>query len=338
MDKISETELKVVYFDVLNGYTEVKDTILGDVLYSKHLNVFDSITSEKSYKASFEKAKANKLPTDEEQTAYLKREELWDEEKETKIYELERMIITLRETKSNLFLKSQIRSIEQQIEDTVKELQLLQVKKAEMMGLTAETYAQKKSNEQYMLQVLYADKEFKKPALPEEKYDALSDQDMQSLLRSHNKATRNVSLINLKRIALCPFFVNFFYLSDDNPYIFYGVPIVKLTYFQSELFAFGRYFKHLASESKNKPPLETQEDPDLLMEFYEMSRKAEQFMEKSDKRSGEADNAATTIVGATQEDLELIGMAPNEGDVDLIDFVKSKGGVVEMDEIMKLHS
>jgi len=338
MSKPTQTELKSLYFDILNGYTKINNTPIGTV-YSKHLNVFDSISTDKEQEKALTKAKKLGLPTEKEQTIYLEKEGLWSEAEERKIYELKGMLNTLGDTKANLFLKSQIVEIDNQIEEAQNEISSLELKKKELVGLTAEAYAAKKANELYMLQVLYKDKDFKESALPEEKYDSLTDEDMTRLLATYNMGVSNLTIDNLKRIALCGFFVNFFYLSEDNPYIFYGVPIVKLTYYQSELFAFGRYFKHLASEAKSKPPREMMEDPDKLAEFYEMSKKAEEFMDKNDGRSREgAENAATSLVGATAEDLELLGMGPQEGDVDLIDYVKSKGGVVELDDIMKLHS
>tara|TARA_Y100000593_G_scaffold749_1_gene1405 strand:+ start:8998 stop:10014 length:1017 start_codon:yes stop_codon:yes gene_type:complete len=338
MAKLSQTELKILYFDVLNGYTEIKNTPLGTV-YSKHLNVFDSISTDKDQQKALQKAKKMGLPTEEEQLIYLDKEGLWGDEKEREIYELEGMLNNLADTKSNLFLKSQIRGIEAQIEETEKQIGKLKTEKAEMVGLTAEAYASKKANELYMLSVLYKDKEFKELALPEEKYDELNDNDMSLLLATYNIGMKNLNINDIKRIALCGFFVNFFYLCEDNPYIFFGVPVVKLTYYQSELFSYGRYFKHLASESKNKPPREIMDDPDRLAEFYEMSKKAEEFMDKNDKRAKDGkQNVASSLVGATAEDLELLGMSPQEGDIDITDFAKSKGGVVEFDDIMKLHS
>lgn len=336
--KVSETELKMVYFDVLNGYTKLDKTPLGRDLYVKHLNIFDSISTDKVYKHSFERSKRLGIPTEEEQVEYLRKEDLWGEENEIKIAELSEMLDNLEVTKSQMFLKSQIESIRKEIEEAELELRSLKNEKANLMGMTAETYAAKKANESFMLQVLYDDSDFKVPSLPEEKYNMLSDQDLGVLMSQYTLKTKNLSMGQLRKISISSFFVNFFYLSEDNPYTFYGKPIVNLTYYQTELFALGRYFKHLASEAKVKPPREIADDPEKLIEFYETRKNAEEFMEKNESRLKHEGAGGTSIVGATKEDLEAIGYSQAEQGVDLQQFAKSKGGQLNMQDFIELHS
>ena len=73
--------------------------------------------------------------------------------------------------------------------------------------------------------------------------------------------------INLKRVAVSGFYLNNFYLCKDNPFIFYGKPVVGLTYPQTELFSFGRYFKGILTEIKPPPTEEQLDDPDKLIEM-----------------------------------------------------------------------
>jgi len=336
--KLSETELKIIYFDVLNGYTKIENTVLGKSLYVKHLNVFDSINSDKEYKYNFNKSKGLGIPTEEDQSKYLRDEGLWNEEKDGEITELTMTLRNLEETKSQLFLKSQIESIKEEIIETTNKISRLNHEKSQLMGMTAEIYASKKANEGFMLKVLYDDKEFKQPALPQERYDELSDQKLNELMAQYTIKTKNLSMDELRKIAISTFFVNFFYLSEDNPYTFYGKPVVDLTYYQSELFALGRYFKHLASEAKVKPPPEIADDPEKLIEFYETRRNAEEFMEKNEARMKHEGAGGTSIVGATQEDLKAMGLNKGEQGIDLHQYAASKGGNLNMQDFMDLHS
>ncbi len=336
--QISETELKIVYFDILNGYTKIDNSILGKDLYVKHLNVFDSIGTDKDYKKSFNRAKGLGIPTEEEQLKYLAKEDLWTDEREGELTELKGALLNLEQTKSQLFLKSQIESIKEEISETQQQIDGLTLQRAELMGMTAEIFASKKANEGFMLKVLYDDEKFQTPALPEEKYDSLSDQKLNELMAQYSVRTKNLSMGQLRKIAISTFFVNFFYLAEDNPYTFYGKPIVQLTYYQSELFALGRYFKHLASEAKTKPPPEIAEDPEKLIEFYETRKNAEEFMEKNEARSKHDGSGGTSIVGATQEDLQNMGYSKAQQGVDLHKYAASKGGSLNMQDFIELHS
>ena len=138
---------------------------------------------------------------------------------------------------------------------------------------------------------------------------------------------------NIKRIALSGFFLNNFYLCKDNPKIYFGKPVVELTYNQSELFSYGRYFKHILSDMKNKPSPEIMDDPDKLIEMYNIGQNSSKM-----KQSAE-DSDASTVVGATKEDLERMGMSSPSEDkgVSLSKEASKKGGKLSMDDLIKLH-
>ena len=134
-----------------------------------------------------------------------------------------------------------------------------------------------------------------------------------------------------------PFFCNYYYLCDDNPHIFYGKPVVDLTFYQAEMFAFGRYFKNLAQDAKVQPPDEIRNDPDKLIEFYEAKKNADAVMDKANERAGDK-GGATSLVGATKEDLEALGYQQGQGTtVSLTDVANKKGGSLSMEDFIQLH-
>ena len=133
------------------------------------------------------------------------------------------------------------------------------------------------------------------------------------------------------------FFCNYFYLCDDNPQIFYGKPVVDLTFYQAEMFTYGRYFKNLAQESKGSPPEEIRNDPDKLIEFYEVRRNADEILDKASQKTGEK-MGASSLVGATKEDLEALGYNESGGgSVDLAKIADEKGGTMNMDDFIEIH-
>ena len=128
--------------------------------------------------------------------------------------------------------------------------------------------------------------------------------------------------------------VSNYYLCKDNPFIFFGKPIVQLTYHQTDLFAYGRYYKHILQDMKNPPSQEVMQDPDRLLELYEIEKNQEERM--GDK---ETTGTASTVVGATAEDLEALGMTKeaDPGAIDLNEEMRKKGGNLSMEDLIKLH-
>jgi len=336
--KAREIDLKVVFGDILNGYTEISSDILDEnPHYIKHLNIFDTVQTDKLYDRCYIKAKTMGLPTEEEQVKYLNKEELWTSKNEAELEDSRLFVSNLRMTKSKLFLKSQINPILKEIESGEEKTRKLLQEKINLMGYTAESYANKRSNEIYIQQAIFKDKAFKTLSIDEDKFNHITDSQLKELTTDYNDSTEFLTLDNIKKISLLPFFCNYFYLCEDSPMIFYGKPVVDLSFFQAELFAFGRYFKNLVQESKAQPPEEIKNDPDKLMDFYEMRRNAEEVMEKLEKRTGES-AGASSLVGATSEDLEAMGYKKGAGKtLSLSDVASKKGGNLDMKDFMDLH-
>jgi hypothetical protein len=201
--------------------------------------------------------------------------------------------------------------------------------------LTCETYSEKKVNDYYVYISLFKDTKFKDPLFSISEFDEVSENDLMALILHFNKTTRKYSQHNLKRIAISHFFLNNFYLCKDNPFTFYGKPVVELTYHQADLFSFGRYFKHILSEMKSPLTNEMIEDPDKIIGQHNIEQNKDSVL-KDDGKAG----SASTIIGATKEDLEALGVSATEDigeTIDLNKAVSEKGGTMSMDELMKLH-
>jgi len=336
--KASEIDMKVVFSDVLNGYTEITSEILGEhVHYVKHLSLYDNVRTDKLYDTCFKKAKSMGLPTEEDQVKYLDQEKLWTDKEDRDLQVKLDFLSNLRASKSKMYLKSQIQQLNTQIEEEEKKVYDLKLKKTEMMGFTAESYAHKRANELYIQKAIFKDSDFKNLSMSDQHFDHITDKQLSQLTKDYNDSTKFLTIDVIKKISLMPFFCNYFYLCDDNPMTFYGKPVIDLSFFQAELFAFGRYFKNLAQESKAQPPDSIKDDPDKMIEFYEMRKNADELMDKVDAKNGDK-SGATTLVGATSEDLEAIGYSKAGGrTIDLMDVASQKGGKLSMDDFIDLH-
>jgi len=333
-EKLPKEQLRIVYGEILRGFNLI-DAAKYRGIVVKHLTVFDTELVDQERELHFQRAVKEGLPSEKARLKELERESLWGVEQEKKIEETESYVSRMRESKSKLLLKSQAQTMQDEIDAAIKELNAMRTEREEMLGLTSERHANKKANDYYVYISLYKDREFKDRFFSDEEFDDVSDVDLNYLVLAFNAFNKRYSQMNLKRTALSHFFLNNFYLCDDNPFSFYGKPVVELTYHQAELFSHGKYFKHILQNMKHSPPADIMEDPDRLMEAYNVDQNREKLYGDKDQ-SG----VGSTVVGATKDDLEALGMTSDtagEPVVSLSDAVKEAGGRLEMEDLIKLH-
>ena len=336
--KLDKAKLKSLYLAVLKGYTVCEETKDFDAFYIKHLDMHSSTDIDEAHSYHFERAKDKGLPTEKDQLKYLNKEELWTDKEEMALVNQEEMITRLKLSKSKLFLQSQIDYFNEQIEKETIILHEEMDKKSQMVGFTAETYANKKINEFYIYNTIYRDRELKNLFFKKEEFEYINFENFSKLIKAYNENTQYSNSLNLKRVALSTFFLNYFYLCDDNPQIFFGQPVVNLTYHQVELFGYARHFKHAMTELKSKPPEEYYDDPDKLMEYVDAGKNAEKMIEKT--QSQQKEHSAMSVVGATKEDLERMGLSAGNHDIGAVDLSQAaskKDGSLDMDDLIKIH-
>lgn len=335
-DLVPKNQLRKVFVEALNGYSVESIPKFGNI-YLKHMDYYTSQEIDEKKDHYLDVATKKGLPTTEQKEKELIDDNLWDKEKDKKIKDLKDFLRGLYTAKSKYLLKAEIDKANSQIEQTEKELNEIAQEKAELIGFTADLYAGKKVNEYYIYSTSYKNKDLTVKAFSDEDFEELTDVDISEMTQAHNKMTSKFSSVNLKRVALAPFFMNHFYLCDDNPMNFFGEPIVKLTFNQCDLFSYGKYFKHVLSEMKNPPSDEMMDDPDKLIELFNVGKGAEKILEKSAGKEG----AATTIVGATKEDMDRMGISDSQDEgenvVNLSDVAAQKGGNLNMEDLIKLH-
>ena len=337
---LKKEKLKSLYLDLIKGYsTSIKTNSFGK-FYVKHLDMTSSTEIDTAYQECYEKAKKQGLPTEEEQVAYLNKEKLWTKEEESGLQNQQSLLEGLKLSKSKVFLQAQIDYFKEEIKKEEEKLNKMLSTKAEYMGFTAEAYANKKINEFYIYITVYKDEDFKERFFSKEEFEFINFEKFSELVVSYNTITKYFNATNLKRVALSTFFLNYFYLCDDNPQIFFGKPVIDLTYHQVELFGYARHFKHMLSEMKAQPPSDYYDDPDKLIEFIEAGKNAQKMIENAEKN--EKSHGAMSVVGAPPEDLRRMGLTPGGGYEDvsgtsLSKEAAKKDGSLDMEDLMKIH-
>tara|TARA_Y100001973_G_C5170012_1_gene318480 strand:- start:261 stop:1256 length:996 start_codon:yes stop_codon:yes gene_type:complete len=324
-------ELKLVFSEIVEGYSLTRSELFGD-LKIKHINNYDSAKTDIKNNYYFEKAVSQGLPKREEKVEYLIKEKLWDPEKDKEADRLKEMLKGMNRTKSKLFLQAQIDAIKKDIVNNEIKLSNILAEKESVIGFTAEEYANRRINEYYM-HISILDEEGKQ-LFGENEFDELEQDQVNDIMQVYEKNNRKFKAEILKKISLADFFTNIFYLCEDNVFNFYGKPVIDLTFYQIEIYSYGRYFKSIIQNSEEKIPDHIVEDPDKLIEWAESSKNVKEVLEKS---SGDAESGASSIMGATKQDLAKAGIDENQDVIDLSQKAQEKGGRLTMEDMMKLH-
>jgi len=329
---VEDASLKVIFSEILRGFTLVDSENYGKIRV-KHFTNFDSAELDIKNKLYYDKALKEGLPTRNDRIDYLLKENIWTEEKNKDVLQTKSMLAGLRNSKSKVFLQSHIDNINKQIAENQSKLTGLELEKDELIGFCAENYASRRINEFYMYNALLrADGE---KLFTENEFEELEEHKLVELAGIYNKSTTKFGSENLKKISLSSFFTSLFYLCTDNAHVFFGKPLVELTFYQIELFGYGRYYKSPMENSETQVPDDVKEDPEKLVEWFDSTKSARETLEKS-KNAGQ-DGSATSLVGATPEDLKRLGLDnPNET-ISLAKKAAEKGGRLNMEDMMKLH-
>jgi hypothetical protein len=261
-------KLRALYVDIAYGFS------VGQVnkkqAYIKHLSPLDQGTIDKQYLSFFEAGRAEGLKTEEEVLAHLKKTGQWNDKDQLEVAEL-RKYISFAESGLKKIWVGKIEA-EQQLEEAKRKLFIKLEARNDLLRLTAEAYASKKVDELYIFNSLFSDKNLTQPLVDDTEYEYLETQEISKIISDYSLIMKDFSSSVFKKIALSGFFQNILSLCGDNLSEFFQLPIFKLTFYQSECLSYGRFFKHIISNSKYPPTPEMMDNPDLLIDSYEMSK------------------------------------------------------------------
>jgi hypothetical protein len=322
--------LRKLYKDIILGYSY----IASQNIYIKHPYEIDLGLIEDLYIQHFNEAKVRGLPDEKGKIEELCNADLWSEEKEKKIAFNKKQIAHLKDTLKKVFIKSQTTSLNTQIKQLEKELNEINLEREGLLGITAEKYANKRSNEMIIYRSIFKDQDLKINLFSENDFEELDTKDLTVYISMYNKIIENFNQKNLKKIATLPFFLNNMFLTEDDIFIFYGKPIIQLSTFQLEIFSNARVYKNVLSKGAS-PSEEYYDDLDQLLDWYELNRNINSASDVKHK-SKEKDGA--TYIGASKDEIKNINQFSKDDEiVDLGKEAQKKGGELSMQDMLKLH-
>ena len=294
------TNFRKIFAEICEGFS--KTFYNGEIIYIKHLSHLDYVYFEDIQKQYEEDAKNKKLPNEAQKIDFLIKNNLWTKKKESEIEQLKDFISRLNDTKKKQILPSAIREYEIQIKQEQDKLNNIINEKYSLMGMTIESYAQRMVNDYYIINNIFKNKECTQLYFDKSSFEELNDEEVSEIIEIYNKSSNLFEEENLKQLALQDFYQSYYYLCNDNLKDFFGKPIVNLTFNQVKLGNFSKYYKALLeSVDSTKIPKESRYNPNKLENYINAKK-------ESDKVLDSTGDGATSLVGATNKDLEELGL------------------------------
>lgn len=305
------------FTEIIKGYSTLSWN--NSFLFIKHLNHFDAQNTEEFYNVQFARAKKRGLPTEQERLKELFDQSLWGPPQENRIKDLEEFIEGLKENRKNLIASEQISQNKKETEEAQGNLNKLLIERDDLLRATCEHYAQKKQNDYYLLKSLYKDNNFNSLFYSPAEFEDEEQENISALFYLSNQKLDLFNDLNIKWLALAPFFQNLFSLSE-NVYQFYGKPIVSLSFYQTSLAIHASNFKHMISNSESIPD-HIKDDPEAFEDFFHGNQNVKKIIQ--DKGEG------VNIIGLSNKDQENYGLGQSQSGVININDMLKKGAITK---------
>ena len=320
--------LRSVFSDIVKSYSFLGDSPFGPISI-KHLGNLELAEIDYFYNLTLNDAIKKGIPNYESKVESLVEDGLWSRDDETKISEYKETASQYESNRDSQFLKSKRAMWAKELANIKDEIYNLELRKQSILGDYAEGFATKRSNEMHILLSFYSGADITKRLFSQESFNQLDDAEIKSLFTIFQGYTDKFNQGSIKKIALSNFFLNMFSLTSENIYEFYGKPVVNLTFYQIDLFGWGKHFKQILSQFGSKIPPNIMDDPNKILEYVELNKN---YQEAFPEEGGEG--GGMSLMGASKEDYEVLGIKA-EGNKKFADALKKKGKL-SLDDIMKL--
>ena len=321
----NKVNYRYLFKDIVCGFSQVE--IEAQPLFIKHLSALDQVELEVLEEKFYTLAKEKGLPTQKESLERLEEEELWLPEDEARLVEQEKYIESLQNTKKQLYLKSEIEKISQQLKEAQQKAAELRAGKDALIGQTCENYSRSRVSDHYVLDSFYKDKTLDERAFLEEGIDEMPATELYRIVGAYNNSITVFNDLNIQTLTLQDFY-SACYPFSDNVMNFFNKPLFQLSTNQVKLIVFTRMFKNIF-ENYPKMPEAIKKDAEKIIDYVNAQDKAQDITDNLDK------DGASTVMGATKEDYEYLGYKENPNGRSLSDMLKAKGGRMDMKDLIE---
>lgn len=324
-ENLSEIDLFIRFTEIIKGYSTVE--YRGSPIFVKHLGCNEKAIFDLRYKQFHKIAVEKGIPTEDQSLETAKREGFWSDNDEIEITKIQSYIERLNITKKNLFKSLEIKEIQKIIDEQKDKLVNKLTERRNILGKTVEEYASNRSSDYIIYESFYKDEELKEKFFSIQEFEEMSYEELVEFILLYNSFMQDFVDLNIQKTVLMDFF-NQYFLVLDYPTEFFGLPMVKLTDFQTRIIIYGKIFKSIFDHVENIPD-NIRKDPEALLAYKDKSTAKKDF---ESKHTPKGDVSASMVFGASKEDMEENNMKGTS----LNKLMKEKK-VLNMEELMKLH-
>lgn len=248
---LSEIEnLKIIYKEIIEGFTVFEEFDI----FVKHLTDLENAEVLRKKLFFFEKFQKEGLPSEDDKLKQLIESEQWSKSQEEEILQY-RYIISDNEKNVKKLIPQQHAPILKVISETKKSLNKLLAERQNLIGRTANEFAERDSFHYFIYLSLFKDKTFQNRVFEHFKdFDGLEDDEIKPYISFVEETLKKFSEENIRKISVLPFFINIFAYSKERLYTFLGKPIVYLTPYQTLLLSLGSRNLTVLTQSETEPP------------------------------------------------------------------------------------
>ena len=310
--------------EIFDGYTRFD--FQGQAVFLRHFNFKDQKVLNDCFEKHKKIALDKGIQDEEDILKRLKKDGTWTDEDDMKLQELENYIDSLEKTKAKIVIPSQKASHQKIIDEEKMKLYNLRSEKRQLVGKTASEYANNRSNEDFLQNLLYRDRLLTVPFFCDEDFAELDNYELSNLMEAYYKVTDKFKDSEIQKAVLQDCF-SLYLAHCEKPWDLFGKPIIHLSVYQLKVLAYGRMFLNIF-QNVDKIPDSIRKYPDALISFAESSRNKEKLSSKM------KDNSATAVFGATKEDLDFVD--PEAKPLSLKELLEKNGGQLNMEQMMEV--
>jgi hypothetical protein len=312
--------------EILDGYSRFDFN--GQTLFLRHFSLRDQNLISENYKKYKNLAINRGIETEEQIYQRLNIEQAWTDEDNLKVAELESYISNLKKTKKKLFLPSQMEQHQKVIDEEEKKLNSLIDKKHNLISITAESYANKISNEEFLRILLYKDEKLTELKYTHDEFGELTSSELSEISLIYLEITSRFSEDNIQQIVLEDFF-NMYLSSCEDSYIFFGKFIHQLSAYQMKLLLFAKIFNNIFQYNDDIPE-SIKKNPKAIFNYLDSKKNREKYQAQA------KDSDGSMVFGATKQDIEILD--PSAKKPSLSSLIEKNGGSLNMEQMMDLLS
>lgn len=329
-EKFDKKLLDNIFKEIKQGFSQIN--FGGTLFYIKHSGQKEIEFLNLEYEKFFDKSTSQGVMTEKELANLLDEEGVWTKEEERDLIEKEIELNNLKKTLGILFLEKEINPIKKRIKELAEKVEDLKERKEPLFKNSAEKYASKKSNEKFILNSLYKDKELTQSMFNDEEADELSQIEISEIYENYNESLKKFSEKNLKQLSVEGVFTGILSLFGEDVSNFFKVHHLDLSYYQINLLNYGKLFSNIFENKEI--PADIRDNAQKILDFLKESKDKKKKLQQVSEKSSQSDGFS--YVGASKSDLKKMGV-DFTGTKNISQIADEKGGELNMEDFMKMH-